>query len=141
MRTQIRSDQGNVIVEFIGITVSLLVPISIIASACISIAGGFLSTDISARTAARAFVISADEVTAKKNALSTARLVSDEYGSKRSNVMTKISCTKRPCLSPGGFVTVKVSRDVTLNLPRVFGSRELTVTSQHTLVVDELRTR
>jgi hypothetical protein len=134
-------DQGNVIVEFIGITVALLVPISIIASACVSIASGYLSTDISARTAARAFVISADEATAKKNANSTARLVSDEYDARRSEVSTKISCTKRPCLSPGGFVTVKVSRDVALNLPRVFGPREITVTSQHTLVVDELRAR
>jgi hypothetical protein len=141
MRTRTNDEEGNVIVEFIGITISLLVPISIIASACVSIASSYLSSDIAARTAVRAFVISTDEATAKKNAVSTARLVSDEYDSRKSSVLTKISCTRRPCLSPGGFVTVKVSRDVALNLPRVFGSREITVTSQHTLVVDELRAR
>jgi len=52
---------------------------------------------------------------------------------------TKISCTKNPCLSPGGFVTVKVSKDVKLNLPRALGSRTVVVTAQHTSVVDELR--
>lgn len=134
-------DDGNVIIEFIGVTVSLLVPLAIIASACISVAGGYLSTDISARSAVRAFVVSEDEITAKRNAISTARLVADDFDGRRPNVATKISCTKRPCLSPGGFVTVKVSRDIVLNLPKFLGPRELTVASQHTLVVDELRSQ
>jgi hypothetical protein len=134
-------DDGNVVVEFIGVTVSLLVPLAIIASACISVAGGYLSTDISARSAVRAFVVSADEVTAKRNAISTSRLVAQDFDGRQPKIATKISCTKRPCLSPGGFVTVRVSRDIALNLPRFLGPREVTVASQHTLVVDELRTR
>jgi hypothetical protein len=42
-------------------------------------------------------------------------------------------------LSPGGFVTVRVSKQVNLNLPRALGSRSVVVMSQHTAVVDELR--
>lgn len=40
--TQIKSDTGNVIVEFIGITVALLVPLSIIANSSIQVANAFL---------------------------------------------------------------------------------------------------
>jgi hypothetical protein len=36
-------------------------------------------------------------------------------------------------------VTVKVSKEVALNLPSAFGSRSIVVSSQHTSVVDELR--
>jgi hypothetical protein len=36
-------------------------------------------------------------------------------------------------------VTVRVSKEVVLNLPRALGSRSVVVTSQHTSVVDELR--
>lgn len=135
------NENGNVIVEFIGITVSLLVPLSIIASACIAVASGYLSTDVSARTAARAFVTSPTDAIAKKNAISTAQLSAEDFDSSKSRISTKISCSKKPCLSPGGFVTVKVNRDVSLNLPRIFGSRVVRVTSQHTLVVDELRSK
>ena len=58
---RIKTDDGNVIVEFIGITVALLVPLSIIASSSIMVANAYLSTDVSARTAARAFVVSSSD--------------------------------------------------------------------------------
>jgi hypothetical protein len=59
------SNEGNVIVEFIGITVALLVPLSIIANSSIMAANAYLSADISARTAARAFVVSSKQTTAE----------------------------------------------------------------------------
>jgi hypothetical protein len=135
----IKSDQGNVIVEFIGITVALLVPLSIIANSSIMVANAYLSTDISARTAARAFVVSSSDASGSRAANSAAALVAQDFDSRNSAITTKISCSKNPCLSPGGFVTVKVSKEVALNLPSAFGSRSVVVSSQHTSVVDELR--
>jgi hypothetical protein len=135
----IKSDQGNVIVEFIGITVALLVPLSIIANSSIMVANAYLSTDISARTAARAFVVSSSDASGSRAANSAAALVAQDFDSRNSAITTKISCSKNPCLSPGGFVTVKVSKEVALNLPSAFGSRSIVVSSQHTSVVDELR--
>jgi hypothetical protein len=134
-----RSDAGNVIVEFIGITVALLVPLSIIANSCILVANAYLATDISARTAARAFVVSSSDANGTRAANSAAGLSAQDFDSRNSAIITKISCTKNPCLSPGGFVTVKISKEVKLNLPAVFGSRSILLTSQHTSVVDELR--
>ena len=135
----IKSDQGNVIVEFIGITVALLVPLSIIANSSIMVANAYLSTDISARTAARVFVVSSSDASGSRAANSAAALVAQDFDSRNSAITTKISCSKNPCLSPGGFVTVKVSKEVALNLPSAFGSRSVVVSSQHTSVVDELR--
>ena len=132
-------DSGNVIVEFIGITVALLVPLSIIANSSIMVANAYLATDVSARTAARAFVISSTDASGTSAANSAAGLVTQDLNSHDTAINTKISCTKNPCLSPGGYVTVRVSKEVKLNLPGVFGVRTVVVTAQHTSVVDELR--
>ena len=133
------SNEGNVIVEFIGITVALLVPLSIIANSSIMVANAYLSADISARTAARAFVVSSSDSSGSRAANSAAELVANDFDSLNQEITTKISCSKKPCLSPGGFVTVIVSKKVKLDLPRALGSRSLVVTSQHTAIVDELR--
>jgi hypothetical protein len=133
------SSDGNVVIEFIGITVALLVPLSIIASSSILVANAYLSTDISARTAARAFVVSSSDASGSRAANAVASLVAQDFDSRNSAITTRISCTRNPCLSPGGFVTVRVSKEVKLNLPRALGSRTVFVASQHTSVVDEMR--
>jgi hypothetical protein len=132
-------EDGNVIVEFIGITVALLVPLSIIANSSILVANAYLATDVSARTAARAFVVSSSDANGSRAANSAAGLIAQDFDSRDAAITTKITCSKNPCLSPGGFVTVRVSKEVRLNLPRAFGSRSVVVASQHTAVVDELR--
>jgi hypothetical protein len=132
-------EDGNVIVEFIGITVALLVPLSIIANSSILVANAYLATDVSARTAARAFVVSSSDASGSRAANSAAGLIAQDFDSRDAAITTKITCSKNPCLSPGGFVTVRVSKEVRLNLPRAFGSRSVVVASQHTAVVDELR--
>lgn len=137
---RIETDTGNIIVEFIGITIALLVPLSIIASSSAMVANAYLSTDVSARTAARAYVLSSSDASGTRAANSVANLISHDLDSQKLAGPIKVSCTKNPCLSPGGFVTVRVSKEVKLNLPRALGSRSVVVSSQHTAVVDELRT-
>jgi hypothetical protein len=137
--TRHTSDAGNVIVEFIGITVALLVPLSIIANSCILVANAYLSTETAARMSARAFVVSSSDASGTRAANAAVGLTAQDFDLVKAEMTTKISCTKNPCLSPGGFVTVKVSKDVKLTLPRTFGSRSVMVTAQHTSVVDELR--
>ena len=133
------SDTGNVIVEFIGITVALLIPLSFISNSCIQVANAYRSTEASARTAARAFVVSSSDSKGYYAAKSVAGVGSDDFESQNSEITTTISCTKDPCLLPGGFVTVKVSKVVNLNLPSALGARSVVVTAQHTSVVDEMR--
>lgn len=133
------ADRGNVIVEFIGITVALLVPLSVIANSSILVAHAYLSTESAARMAARAFVVSNTDTNGTRAANTAVGLTAQDFDSGKVAMTTKISCTKNPCLSPGGFVTVKVSKEVKLDLPRALGSRSVVVAAQHTSVVDELR--
>lgn len=137
----IQSDAGNVIVEFIGITVGLLVPLSIIANSSIMVANSYLSTNVAARSAARAFVVSSNDASGTRAAKYAVELTAQDFDRRNSGLTTRISCTTNPCLSPGGFVTVKISKKVPLNLPKAFGARSITVTSHHTCVVDELGTQ
>lgn len=137
----IKSDSGNVIVDFIGVTVALLVPLSIIANSSIMVANAYLSTDIAARSAARAFVVSSSDASGTRAANSAVGLIANDFDREKNDVSTRISCTMSPCLSPGGYVTIRISKEVNLNLPRALGVRSVTVTSHHTSVVDELRTQ
>ena len=132
-------EEGNVIVEFIGITVALLIPISIIASASLTIAQSYLATDIAARNGSRAYVISGNDAIANHDARSAANLAMQDYKALDEHVSVSISCTRSPCLTPGGFVTVSVSRQIDLSLPVNLGSRSVLVSAQHTAIVDELR--
>ena len=82
---------------------------------------------------------SSSDSSGSRAANSAAELVANDFDSRNQEITTKISCSKKPCLSPGGFVTVIVSKKVKLDLPRALGSRSVVVTSQHTAIVDELR--
>ena len=134
-----RFDDGNVIVEFIGVTVALLIPISIVASTSLIVAQSYLATDIAARNGSRAFVISRNDATANQDARSAANLAMQDHKALDENVSVHTTCTKNPCLTPGGFVTVTVSRQIDLSLPINLGSRSVLVSAQHTAIVDELR--
>jgi hypothetical protein len=134
-----KADEGNVVVEFIGITVALLIPLTIISSSCIQVANSYLSAEVSARAAARAFVVSSNDTLGARAAKVSAGFTSQNLSSSEPSSTTRITCTKNPCLTPGGFVTVKVSKEVKLSLPEAFGTRSIFVSSQHTAVVDELR--
>lgn len=133
------TDEGNVVVEFIGVTVALLIPISIIAGSCMSVAQAYLATDVAARAASRAFVISSSEAQAKTNSRSAALLTYKDLDPSKSGISIAFSCSFNPCLTPGGYVTVKVSQTVNLNLPMTLSARSILVSARHTAAVDELR--
>ena len=134
------SERGNVIVEFIGVTVALLIPISIVSGASLSVAQSYLAADVAARNGSRAFVVSVNDVSASNNARSAAKLAMQDHNSLDDRVEIRTICTKSPCLTPGGFVSVVVSRQIELSLPIILGSRLIKVSAQHTAIVDELRT-
>jgi hypothetical protein len=135
---KISTDEGNVIVEFIGVLMALVMPITIIASVSVSISQSYLATEVASRAASRAFVISNTETNARKHAYAVAKVAMQDHGAFDNSVVTKISCSNSPCLSPSGYVTVTVQRQVLLALPAPFGSRKILVKASSTSVVDEL---
>ena len=132
-------ERGNVIIEFIGVTVALLIPISIVSGASLTVAQSYLATDVAARNGSRAFVISTNDTSANNDARSAAKLAMQDHNAFDDGVEIRTICTTSPCLTPGGYVSVVVSRQVELSLPISLGSRSIKVSAQHTAIVDELR--
>jgi hypothetical protein len=133
------NDAGNVIVEFIGVVTALIIPITIISSTSVLISRSYIATEVASRAASRAYIVSDTESAARKHAQSAVKLSLQDQGIFDNSVLTKISCNKSPCLSPGGYVTVSVQRQVLVSLPASLGSRKITIKAASTSVVDELR--
>jgi len=133
-----QNDVGNVVIEFIGVVVALIIPITIISNLSILVSRSFIATESASRAASRAFVVSDTEAKARMRAQATAKVALQDQGVFDKSVSIKISCTKSPCLSPNSYVTVSVQRQVLLALPAPFGSRKIIVKASSTSVVDEL---
>ena len=132
------SEQGNVIAEFIGVIVGLMIPVMFIASAC----GTFVSTELALRNAsesmARAYVVSPTTKVGMQRARTILRATLASQGITPGGVKTKIICSSSPCLTAGSTVTFTLSRKVTSQFPGL-GRRTLTLTQAHTATVDDIR--
>ena len=133
-----QNDVGNVMIEFIGVVVALIIPITIISNSSILVSRSYIATESASRAASRAFVVSDTEAKARMHAQAAAKVALQDQGVFDKSVAIKISCTKSPCLSPNGYVTVNIQRQVLLALPAPFGSRKIIVKASSTSVVDEL---
>lgn len=132
-------DDGNVVVEFIGVVTALIIPITVIAVGCVDVSRAYLATEVSARAASRAFVVSNSDAAGRAHARSSAKVAMEDHGVLDNSVSTTFSCSDSPCLSPGGYVTVVVKKSVKLSLPANLGARSITLQSSHTSIVDEIR--
>ena len=131
-------DSGNVIAEFIGVVVGLMIPVIFIATSC----WNFVETELALRTAtesmARAYVVSANQQIAQQRSRSVLRIVLRDHNILTSQVTTKVTCENSPCLTAGSAITVTVTRKATIAFPG-FGSRTLNQSQSHTAIVDEIR--
>ena len=131
-------ENGNVVVEFIGIVMALLVPITFVSTSCWEVARTYLALSSAAHASARAYVVTELESTAHSRSTRVVKAVLTERGIPVSSTHTKIVCSANPCLTPAGLVTVSIRRDVVISVP-VFGKRSVIVWGTHTAVVDEAR--
>jgi len=134
-----KSDEGNVVIEFIGVLTALIIPLTIIASACIDVSRTFIGTEVAARAGSRAFVISSSDSSGRSHARNATRAAMQDQGVWDGSVTTSFKCSQNPCLTPGGYVTISVRKTIHLSLPANLGSRSINLTSNHTAVVDEIR--
>lgn len=132
------SDSGNVVVEFIGLVAALLLPIVFVATSCWEVACSYFAVSSAAHAAGRAFVVTSSESDARLRVQRIEKVVMNEYGLSTRSLHSSISCSQKPCLTPGGLVTVAISRDLALSIP-FFGQRHVTVWGTHSAVVDEAR--
>lgn len=127
------NENGNVILEFTVAAVALFIPISYISIATTQVASSYIEVQNAARAGARLFASSEIDAVGKR---STSELIYSMLNSS-TDVIINFDCTKTPCLSKDGIVTVEVQKEVTLNLPLTLSSPRIFVTGKQAEVVQD----
>lgn len=132
------SEDGNVITEFIGVVIGLMIPVMFIATSCWT----FVQTELVLRNAsesmARAYVVAPNQKVAVQRTRAILLLALQDQATSPSQVHTRIVCSQSPCLTSGAAVTISLTRRTSVSIPG-FGKRTLTQTQSHTEIVDVAR--
>lgn len=137
-------DDGNALVEFLGLAFVLLVPVAYLVLTLGRLQAAVLATDAAARESARVYVTSTTAAAAPDRALVATGLALGDQGFDDDPAQAlRLTCTSDPCLSPDGEVTAEVRVDVPLPfVPAFVRDRvplQIPVTASRTASVDEYR--
>lgn len=137
-------ERGTAVVEFCSIGLLLMLPLIYLVVAMGRIEAASFAADGSAREAARALVTARNEAAGRARAAAAVRLgLLDQGFDVPVDDALVISCSKTPCLSPGGEVITRVAVPVVLPgvpaiVDRVVPVR-VTVRSEQVAMVDAFR--
>ena len=136
-------DEGSAVVEFVGLTFVLLVPLVYLVLVVGRLEAASFAAEGAAREAARVFVASDEAADAEPRALAAARVALADQGLPDDPAdAVSIACSAA-CLTPGSEVAVDVQLSVPLPfVPPFLRSAvplSIPVTAQRTAVVDEYR--
>lgn len=140
------TERGSAVVEFCTLGVLLMLPVVYLVVAMGRIEAASFAADGSAREAARAFISARTEAAGRARAAAAVRLglLDQGFGVPAEEALV-IACSKTPCLSPRGEVTVRVAVHVVLpGIPALvdrFVPVEVTVRSEQVDMVDAFRPR
>ncbi|MFT3945092.1 MAG: hypothetical protein QM705_14890 [Ancrocorticia sp.] len=128
------TESGNVIVEFVGVMIVLVVPALLALLAASSLLLGQAAVTAAVRDGARAFVRAESAMQGRHHATQIATEAFEQRGVD-ADVTVDFACSAIPCLTPGASVTTTVRAHVLLT------SVGMTVTLDESLQlpVDELR--
>lgn len=136
-RHDLGSDEGGAIVEFLGVTLLLLVPLAYLVVALSGIQAGTYAVEVSAREAARGAVVAGVRAlddgrtlpqamrAAEARARAVAELAMEDFGfGDRASYDLRLTCSSTPCLRPGSLVRADVELTVRLpGMPASIGGR------------------
>lgn len=118
-----RTEDGTALIEFVWLTVLLLVPLLYIVLAVFDVQRAAFAASTAARSASRAFITSPDRVSAQHRARTAARLAFEDQGVE-SDFALHLECRPTPhsCHAAGSSVIVEVrARAVLPLMPPIFG--------------------
>lgn len=114
VRAAAAGDEGNAIVEFLGVALLLLVPVVYLALTLGRLQATTFAVDGAAREAARAVTTAPDAASAELRALAAVSLaLADQGVDADPAAATTITCDG-DCLAPGAVVTVEVVAEAPL---------------------------
>mgnify|MGYP006981345031 CR=1 FL=1 len=131
---QSSSESGNVVVEFVGVLIILVVPALLAMLAISSLLMGQAAATAAARDAGRAFVRAENTSQGRLRAEAIA-VESFAQRGVDADVILDVRCSAVPCLVPGAYVTTTVRAQVPLSCLGM----SVTLRETVTLPVDELR--
>lgn len=114
--SRLSTDAGSASLEFLTVGMLLLVPLVYLVLAVSAIQAAAFAAEGAARQAARVFVQAADPTSAEAAAGRALEFALADHGITTSADLS-VSCTRSPCLTRQGFVTVTV--DISIPLPLV----------------------
>lgn len=122
----VRDDSGGAIVEFVALTLLLLIPVVYLVVTMSRIQAGILAAEAAAHDAARAVVVEGvrsleqgkSHATALEAGTARSRVLVDvaagNFGFSAEDVHVAFGCSANPCLSLGSNVTADVEIEVAL---------------------------
>lgn len=117
------NDSGSATVEFIGLTVLLLIPAMYVLITISQLQAAGYAAVAASDQAAKTIGHSTDDEHAESRALKTVHLTAENYELDPTRTTTTIDCSNPVCSAPGTRITVNVSIDVPLPLvPTFFGT-------------------
>ena len=115
VRAAASGDDGNAIVEFLGVALLLLVPVVYLALTLGRLQATTFAVDGAAREGARAVTTATDAASAEQLALAAVSLaLADQGVDTDAATATTITCMGGDCLAPGTVVTVEVVAEAPL---------------------------
>lgn len=135
-----RRSDGNALVEFVVLSVVLLLPSLYLVLTLASVQSAVFAADIIARDTARIHATVQDPELAQQRSAEHTRLVLEDFGLQGSDVV-EIACSDDPCASSGGTVAATVRIPVPVpGLGPVLGQDgPIAVSSGHSVQVDQYR--
>ncbi|MBC7631170.1 hypothetical protein [Aeromicrobium sp.] len=141
---QERGSDGSATIEFVWLTVLLLVPFVYIVVAVFDAQRAAYGVSAASRSAARAFLQAPDVASGEQRARSAARVALDDQGLPAASVQITCLPSATACLEPGSSVRVLIRITQALPLtPSALGSQlaGITVDSTHVEPYGSYRSR
>lgn len=139
MSRRLRGDDGNALVEFVSLSLLLIVPLVYVLITVFQVQRAAFGVTEAARQAGRAYVTTTDGDPAARAQVAADLALRDQIPGFGS---AAVSYPQPPSLQPGATVIVRVSHEVTLPvLGGLFGRVEprIPVRATHVEVVDRFR--
>lgn len=138
-------DEGNAVVEFLAVTLLLLIPIIYLVLVVGRLQAATFAAEAGAREAGRAFTSSAGPDDGARRAVAAVALALEDqgFGSVDAAGALALACSGDPCLLPGSSVRVRVAFDVDLpgvpSFVRAVVPLAVPVSAEQVAPVDEFR--
>lgn len=134
-------DRGSAVVEFLGISLILLIPLVYLVLTLAKVQGASYAVEGAARDATRAYLIAPDEQTAAERAVAVVRVALQDQGIEPDDAELSVDCSAAACLTPEETVTATVTTAVSLpGAPAALAETlSITVSATSTAIVEPLR--